>query len=150
MKRLAILAGATAAAIAVAVAIRPHSRPPAIHHPSRQPGPSGQSRTAARSGTPPAARHAYHSGMATGSLVHTDYGAVQVRVTISHGRIAAVAVLRLPHANRIDSELSRPAARVLERRVIAAQSAQVDMVSGATYTSEGYLRSLQSALDRLS
>jgi uncharacterized protein with FMN-binding domain len=39
---------------------------------------------------------------------------------------------------------------MLEREVISAQSAQVDMVSGATYTSQGYLRSLQSALDRLS
>jgi len=71
-------------------------------------------------------------------------------VTVIHGRIVNVAALRLPHGNQMDTELSKPAARVLERRVISAQSADVDVVSGATYTSEGYLRSLQSALDRLS
>ena len=60
-----------------------------------------------------------------------------------------VTALRLPHRLPMDVRLSRPAARRLEREVISAQSADVDMVSGATYTSQGYLRSLQSALDRL-
>jgi uncharacterized protein with FMN-binding domain len=83
-------------------------------------------------------------------VAHTDYGGVQVRVTVSHGRIINVTALQLPHGNQMDVQLSEPAARMLEREVISAQSAQVDMVSGATYTSQGYLRSLQSALDRLS
>jgi len=83
-------------------------------------------------------------------VARTDYGTVQVRVTVTHGQIVNVAALRLPHGNQMDVQLSKPAARVLERRVISAQNANVDMVSGATYTSEGYLSSLQSALDRLS
>jgi len=83
-------------------------------------------------------------------VAHTDYGGVQVRVTVSHGRIVNVTALQLPHGNQMDVQLSKPAARMLEREVISEQSAQVDMVSGATYTSQGYLRSLQSALDRLS
>jgi uncharacterized protein with FMN-binding domain len=83
-------------------------------------------------------------------VARTDYGAVQVRVTVTDGRIVNVAALRLPHGNQMDVQLSRPAARVLESRIISAQSADVDMVSGATYTREGYLRSVQSALDRLS
>jgi uncharacterized protein with FMN-binding domain len=77
------------------------------------------------------------------------WGGVQVRVTVARGRIVNVAAVRLPRGNQMDVRLSKPAARTLEREVISAQSAQVDMVSGATYTCQGYLRSLQSALDQL-
>jgi uncharacterized protein with FMN-binding domain len=86
----------------------------------------------------------------TGPVAHTDYGGVQVRVSVSRGRIVSVTAVVLPHGNQMDLRLSRPAAGTLEREVIDSQSAEVDMVSGATYTSRGYLRSLQSALDRLS
>lgn len=145
MRRLLLLVSGTAVAIVVVVAIRTHANPP-VHHPPGKPSPT------VRVALPPpsAARRAYHSGVATGAVTRTDYGAVQVRVTVTHGRIINVAVLRLPHGNQMDVQLSKPAARVLESRVISAQSANVDMVSGATYTSEGYLSSLQSALDRLS
>jgi len=70
-------------------------------------------------------------------------------VTVAHGRIVDVTAVQLPHGNQMDVRLSKPAARTLEGEVISTQSAQVDMVSGATYTSQGYLRSLQSALDQL-
>jgi uncharacterized protein with FMN-binding domain len=145
MRRLLLLVSGTAVAIVVVVAIRTHANPP-VHHPPGKPSPT------VRVALPPpsATRHAYHSGVATGAVARTDYGAVQVRVTVTHGRIVNVAALRLPHGNQMDVQLSNPAAHVLERRVISAQSANVDMVSGATYTSEGYLSSLQSALDRLS
>ena len=145
MRRLLLLVSGTAVAIVVVVAIRIHAQPPA-HHPPGRPSPT------VRAALPPpsAAQRAYHSGVATGAVAHTDYGTVQVRVTITHGRIVNVAALRLPHGNQMDIQLSKPAARVLESRVISAQNANVDMVSGATYTSQGYLSSLQSALDRLS
>jgi uncharacterized protein with FMN-binding domain len=145
MRRLLLLVSGTAVAIVVAVAIRTHANPP-VHHPPGRPSPTV--RIALPS--PSAAQRAYHSGVATGAAARTDYGAVQVRVTVTHGRIVHVTALRLPHGNQMDIQLSKPAATVLESRVISAQSANVDMVSGATYTSEGYLRSVQSALDRLS
>ncbi len=145
MRRLVLLVSGTAVAIGIAVAIRPHAKPP-VHHSLGGPSPTVR----LESPSPSATRRAYPPGVATGAAAHTDFGAVQVRVTVIHGRIVNVAALRLPHGNQMDTELSKPAARVLERRVISAQSADVDVVSGATYTSEGYLRSLQSALDRLS
>ena len=144
MRRLLLLVSGTAVAIVVVLAIRTHAQPPA-HHPPGRSSPTGR----VASPAPSATRHIYHSGIATGAPAHTDYGTVQVRVTVVHGRIVNVAALRLPHGNQMDVQLSKPAARVLESRVISAQGASVDMVSGATYTSEGYLRSLQSALDRL-
>ena len=145
MRRLVLLVSGTAIAIGIVVTIRPHAKPPA-HRPPTASSPAIR----AGSPSPPATHRAYRSGVATGAPAHTDYGAVQVRVTVIHGRIVHVAALQLPHGNQMDIELSKPAARVLESRVISAQSADVDLVSGATYTSEGYLRSLQSALDRLS
>jgi uncharacterized protein with FMN-binding domain len=144
MKRLLLLVSGTAVAIVIVVAIRTHAQPPA-HHPPGKPSPTVRVALPA----PSATRHAYHTGVATGALAQTDYGAVQVRVTVTGGRIVKVTALRLPHGNQMDVQLSKPAARMLERRVISAQSASVDMVSGATYTSQGYLSSLQSALDRL-
>jgi uncharacterized protein with FMN-binding domain len=144
MRRLLLLVSGTAVAIVMVIAIRTHANPP-VHHPAGRPSPTV--RVALPS--PSATRHAYHSGVATGAVARTDYGAVQVRVIVVRGRIVKVAALRLPHGNQMDVQLSKAAVRVLERRVISAQSANVDMVSGATYTSKGYLRSLQSALDRL-
>jgi uncharacterized protein with FMN-binding domain len=92
----------------------------------------------------PAGRH-----VVRGDLVRVDYGPVRVEVTVVDGRITAVRALQLPDADPMDVQLSVPAARQLAAAVLDAQSADVDAVSGATYTSDGYLRSLQSALDRL-
>lgn len=85
----------------------------------------------------------------TGQPVSTDYGVVQVRVTVDQRRIIEVKALELPHGNPLDVQLSAMAVPKLRSAVLAAQSAHVDMVSQATVTSDGYLRSLQSALDML-
>src|SRR5690348_3282366 len=145
MRRLLLLVSGTAVAIVVVVAIRTHAQPPA-HHPPGRPSPTVRVALPA----PSAARRAYHSGVATGAVARTDYGTVQVRVTVTHGRIVNIAALRLPHGNQMDVRLSKPAARELERRAISAQSTDVDTGSGASSISQRYLRSLQSALGRLS
>jgi uncharacterized protein with FMN-binding domain len=72
---------------------------------------------------------------------------VQVRVTLEDGRITEVTAVAYPSENPRDQEINSYAIPQLRREVLAAQSAQVDSVSGATYTSDGYKRSLQSALD---
>lgn len=82
-----------------------------------------------------------------GSSAGTRYGPVQVQVTIRAHRVAAVTALVYPSSGRRDQEISSFALPRLEREAIAAQSAQIDTVSGATFTSDGYRRSLQSALD---
>jgi len=82
-----------------------------------------------------------------GSSAGTRYGPVQVRVTIRSHRLVAVTALVYPSSGRRDQEISSFALPQLEQEAIAAQSAQIDTVSGATFTSDGYRRSLQSALD---
>jgi uncharacterized protein with FMN-binding domain len=148
MKRLAILLVATAAVVVLLVGIRTGDRPEA--HPPPTIVPSHRASRPAASASPiEPARPEYRSGTAVGSA-HTDYGNVRLRVVTEHGRIEEVRVLEVPHANRIDRELSAPAVRTLTHQVLRIQSADVDLVSGATYTSDGYVRSLQAALDQLS
>jgi uncharacterized protein with FMN-binding domain len=82
-----------------------------------------------------------------GASAGTRYGPVQVRVTITAGRIVAVTAIAFPSSGDRDRQISGYALPVLEREAIEAQSARLDTVSGATFTSDGYRRSLQSALD---
>jgi uncharacterized protein with FMN-binding domain len=80
--------------------------------------------------------------------VQTYYGNVQVSVSIQNGTITNVTALHLTNLNSYSVAVSSNAAPILRSEVLAAQSARVSSVSGATYTSYGYLTSLQSALDR--
>jgi uncharacterized protein with FMN-binding domain len=73
---------------------------------------------------------------------------VQVRITVSDGRITAADAVDYPMNNGRDQEINRFAIPQLQNETLQAQSAQIDMVSGATYTSEGYTTSLQSAIDQ--
>ncbi|MFI5911859.1 FMN-binding protein [Dactylosporangium sp. NPDC051541] len=82
-----------------------------------------------------------------GPVARTRYGPVQVRVELRGRTITDVLALRRPDGNDRDTEINAVALPRLRSEVLAAQSAHVDTVSGATYTSKGYLTSLQGALD---
>jgi uncharacterized protein with FMN-binding domain len=82
-----------------------------------------------------------------GPEVLTAAGPVQVRVGLDDGALRDVRLVRSPTGSRHSAWLSRHAAMILRAEVLNAQSADVDMISGATYTSAGYLQSLQAALD---
>lgn len=85
----------------------------------------------------------------TGAPVMTAYGVVQVRVKVRGSRIVSIANLALPFDRSRSQEISAVAGPLLRSEALAAQSARIDVVSGATYTSNGYAQSLQSALDRV-
>lgn len=84
----------------------------------------------------------------TGSVISTEWGPVQVQLTLQGAVITEVAVLQYPTGNPRDTEINAYALPVLIDETTQAQSAQIDMVSGATVTSTGYIQSLQSALDQ--
>jgi uncharacterized protein with FMN-binding domain len=85
----------------------------------------------------------------TGQVAQTRWGPVQVEVTTDgSGTITAVDVVQYPDGNREDDQINSYALPILVQSTLDAQSADIDMVSGATVTSEGYLQSLQSALDQ--
>jgi uncharacterized protein with FMN-binding domain len=82
-----------------------------------------------------------------GELAQVKWGPVQVAVVMSGGRITEVQVLQHPTGNKKDEQVNGMALPRLREETLAAQSADIDTVSGATFTSDGYRRSLQSALD---
>lgn len=84
----------------------------------------------------------------TGEAVSTRYGNVQVRITVSGGRVTTSEVTQVPWSSGHDRQINAQAVPILNQEAVDAQSASIDMVSGATYTSEGYIQSLQSAIDQ--
>lgn len=92
------------------------------------------------------------SGLAAGSfdgeVIDTRWGPVQVAVTIANGRITNVTTLASPNDKQKSISINNRATPILRSEALSVQSANIDSVSGATYTSEGYAQSLQSALDQ--
>jgi uncharacterized protein with FMN-binding domain len=101
----------------------------------------------AKSGNVAAVVRAGANTTVTGPQIALAHGMIQVRVTIADGRIADVTALQLPHDNPDSWNTSSRAAPILRSEALASQSADINVVSGATYTSRGYARSLQAALD---
>lgn len=88
------------------------------------------------------------SGTFTGASVDTRWGPVQVQITVSGGKITAVQAVVYPTDNPRDVEINNQALPILADEAVKAQSSQIDTVSGATVTSDGYISSLQSAIDK--
>lgn len=92
---------------------------------------------------------AYTDGTATGSVISTRFGDVQVEVTVSGGAIVDVTALQLPDRDGRSRSIASQAEPILREEALTAQSANIDLLSGATYTSDAYAQSLQSALDQV-
>ena len=90
------------------------------------------------------------SSKVTGSVAQTQWGPVQVQLTVTSGKITDISVIQYPNGNGRDQEINSYALPILMQETVQKQSAQIDMVSGATITSGGYVESLQSALDKAS
>ncbi|MEU6975710.1 MULTISPECIES: FMN-binding protein [unclassified Streptomyces] len=133
MRRLLLSIAVTVAGVCSLLALKPHQSAVTV---STRPDTAGTAR-----GTPA-------SGTYTGEVVDTRYGPVQVRITIADGRLTGVTAVRTPSGNERDREIAGYAVPTLTGEALTAQGAHIDTVSGATYTSEGYIQSLQSALDQ--
>ena len=107
--------------------------------------PSG---SAASSPTPSPTPSGPKDGTYTGDDVQTQFGDVQVKVTISGGKITDVQAVQLPFDRPRSAEISQFAAPQLHDEVLQAQSAQIDLLGGATFTSDAYAQSVQSALNQ--
>ena len=84
----------------------------------------------------------------TGAAASTIYGPVQVQIMVKGGKVTAAKAVEYPQDTPRDSQINAFAIPVLDREAASVGSAAIDMVSGATYTSRGYITSLQSALDQ--
>ncbi|MFI2643651.1 FMN-binding protein [Streptomyces sp. NPDC018610] len=145
LRRVVLASAATVSGLVMLLALKPHT-PPTI---AAAPAPAASSGASASGGATGAGGTSGSTGTrtVTGESVQTRWGPVQVRITLEGGRITEVTAVVYPTENPRDQEINSYALPQLRREVLAAQSADVDSVSGATYTSEGYRSSLQSALD---
>jgi uncharacterized protein with FMN-binding domain len=142
MKRAPVVLTATAAGLAATLGFSSHSKAPTATavtttSPSTARSASSSSASTSSSGTP-----------VTGDAISTQYGNVQLKVTVSGGKITKIEPVQLPSSDPKSSEISSFAEPLLQQSALTKQSANIDAVSGATYTSGGYKTALQSALDK--
>ncbi|MGW1092454.1 FMN-binding protein [Streptomyces sp. NPDC002596] len=143
MRRAVLTTTGTSALVVVLLSLKPHQAPGLLDA-SRRPATTVSPRTS--TGATPGATTA--TGTFNGDPIDTRYGPVQVAATLVKGKLTAVRVLRAPDENGRDQEIAAFALPRLTQEALGAQSADIDSVSGASYTSQGYMESLQSALDR--
>lgn len=111
-------------------------------------GRSGSSGTSGASSSSGSSSSGLTSGTYTGDSADTRYGPVQVKITVSGGKVTAAEAVDYPQTNPRDAEINQVAIPILQQETAGVTSAEIDFVSGATFTSDGYQRSLQSALDK--
>ncbi|GAA3835036.1 FMN-binding protein [Streptomyces chiangmaiensis] len=149
LRRIVLASAATVSGMVLLLSMKPHTTPrmaaagPAPSSSASVPAGSGGSGDSSRSGGAATAG----TKTATGDSVQTRYGPVQVRIKVKNGKLTDATAVTYPQESPRDQEINSYAVPQLRREALAAQSANIDMVSGATYTSQGYQQSLQSALD---
>ncbi|WP_377272626.1 FMN-binding protein [Peterkaempfera sp. SMS 1(5)a] len=161
MRRAIITSAATVSGVVLLLSLKPHDESAAAGAPITSGGGTGTATgtgtgaTDDQAGTGSTGAASSSSGGAstgtrsiTGDVASTRYGPVQVRITVKGRKIIDVSVVQYPTEDHRDQEINSYALPVLNQEALSAQSAEIDAVSGATYTSDGYTRSLQSAIDR--
>ncbi|WP_406009983.1 FMN-binding protein [Streptomyces sp. NBC_00637] len=151
LRRIVLASAAAVSGVVMLLALKPHTAPETATAAAVAPAPtssssSGSGSTGGSGGTA-AGGGTTQAKTVTGDSVQTRWGPVQVRVTVSGGKITDVTAVTYPQENPRDQQINAYAVPQLRSEALAAQSADIDTVSGATYTSDGYRQSLQSALD---
>ncbi|MFD6292887.1 FMN-binding protein [Streptomyces sp. NPDC060205] len=144
LRRIVLAGAATVSGIVLLLSLKPASDPAAASadgaaQQQASAAPQGSGGVQAAGGTA--------AQTLTGDVVKTEYGNVQVRITVAGGKITSAAALQSPTGGR-STTVSTDAVPKLNKAAVTAGSADIDAVSGATYTSGGYKKSLQSALDK--
>ncbi|HEU5268070.1 MAG TPA: FMN-binding protein [Jatrophihabitans sp.] len=156
MKRFLLTLGATVAGLVALLDFKTQGHPlaasgglpsAAASGTTSSPAPSTATTPATGSSTP-APRGSTRTVKYTGNAIETRYGVVQVAVTVTGQHIDNASFVRLDAFDQHSQDINSRAAPILLQETITGQSAHIDTVSGATYTSDGYLQSLQSALDK--
>lgn len=150
LRRIVLGTAATVSGVVLLLALKqPGSEPVAAAGPG---SPAGQASATAPAAPPAAGGRGGDGGgggrTVTGDAARTQYGPVQVSVTVSGGRITAATAVKTPDSGPRSEQIAASSVPKLNQAALTAQSAKIDTVSGATYTSEGYRKSLQSALDK--
>jgi uncharacterized protein with FMN-binding domain len=121
----------------------PMVQTPAATDPAPSSRTSGGGGSSAARPSPAVAAVAY-----TGGVANTRWGPVQVRITVLGGKITRARAVQYPQGTNVDAQINNYALPILDQEVVQKQSVSIDAISGATVTSDGYLQSLQSAIDQ--
>ena len=166
MRRAALTLGSTAAGLAALLTFKTHpgagaaaattagTQPPstaaAAPAPSARPSAKKSAATGTGTGTGTGTRTGAvtPTRTVTGAVASTQYGPMQVQLTLAGEKITKVTVLQHTDTGALSAQIDAMAIPKLTSETLAAQSARIDAVSGASYTSSGYVQSLQSALDK--
>ncbi len=162
MRRVILAIVGTAAGLVVLLSFKTHSTSAIATPPAAISGTSGTSGTSGQASTPTGSSGGSGSSSAssspssiagaaktvTGTAADTIYGPVQVQITVKNGKVTAAQAVQYPQGSPRDQQINSYAIPVLNQEAVSASSASIDAVSGATYTSGGYVTSLQSALDK--
>jgi len=159
MKRILLALVGTVAGLAALLSFKTHSgltggaALPAASLPGSAPssssgGAAAPSNSTPSSSAPPDPGQSSAAKTIAGQAIQTRYGVVQVQVVVSGQKIQNASFLQLTADDPRSAEINSQAGPILLQQTLSAQSSQIDGVSGATYTSDGYLQSLQSALDQ--
>jgi uncharacterized protein with FMN-binding domain len=140
MRRSPLVLTATLAGTAGVLAFHPHAATTTAQTPAPTSTPAPATASKSSSAV---------SGTATGDAVATQYGDAQVRVTVKAGKIVKIEALQLQGNDPRSVQISSSAEPILQQEALTQQTANVDAVSGATFTSASYTQSLQSGLDKL-
>jgi uncharacterized protein with FMN-binding domain len=146
MKRAPFVIAGTAAGVAGVLSFHTQPRVSAASPPKTFSSPTTTNAPAPQT---TAAKTTPSTKTATGDDAPNQYGDVQVRVTVSGTKITNITNVALPSSDGKSQEISSAAGPELAQQALSAQSAQIDGVSGASYTSDSYRTSLQSALDKV-
>ncbi len=157
MRRVILAVTSTVAVLVLLLGFKSQYAPPVTKPASASPSGSsatGSSGSSSSSGPSSSSSSSSSSGTTgtktvTGDAADTRYGPVQVKLTAVNGTISSVDAIVYPQGTPRDQEINSYAIPQLNQEALAAGSANIDIVSGATYTSDGYAQSLQSALDKL-
>src|ERR1041384_3992784 len=163
MRRAIVTGTATVSGVVLLLGMKPHTSTPSAaggsftisssdssvqssNQGSSAPGTSSTPSSGSSSSSGPTASSGTKT--VTGDAADTRYGPVQVAVTFSGKKITKIDVVEYPTESGRDREINSYAIPELNQEAMSAQSAKIDGISGATYTTEGYVQSLQSAIDK--
>jgi len=129
----------------------PFAVTPAVYIPIPQPRPAyPQARPRVIHTGMNLAAHGYADGVYTGPPADAYYGIIQLQALVQGGRLTALKILKYPNDRRTSVSINRQALPMLRDEAISAQSADVDIISGATLTSRAFIQSLGGALKKAS
>ncbi|MFG2939259.1 FMN-binding protein [Streptomyces sp. NPDC048282] len=143
LRRVVLATAGTVSAVVLLLSLKPSSDPTSASAAGAAPSAAAAGQESPQGGTGAAG-----ATTVTGDATQTQYGVVQVRLTVANGKITRAEAVQAPKGGTSDQKTALSVPQ-LNKETVAAQSANIDSVSGATYTSTGYKQSLQSALDKM-